>query len=296
MDINHLKDPREVEKLARSINAAHIGHELVLYDNIGQSPRDPGQPHDIFGSNPVKVVGASIFLCVCGHMTCRINLTDHIACAGDLLVVLPGSIMQITDASDDMQTVSLSFATEYFEAVVDVSAEMRACPVVRLADSDFQECMSVYHLLKTRINRKGRESSLMIVKGYVWAICGIIIDTWSNSSVKLGSGKSRPAELYARYLSLVQDDYHRHRSVKHYADILCVTPKYLSMVVKKESGRNASDFIDELVVFEAKALLLDRRHTVQQVAEKMDFPNPSFFSRFFRQRTGLTPTAYRNRH
>lgn len=78
-----------------------------------------------------------------------------------------------------------------------------------------------------------------------------------------------------------------------YADSLCVSPKYLSMIVKQESGRNASDFIDELVIFESKALLMDGRYTVQQVAEMMDFPNPSFFAKYFRLHCGISPSGYR---
>lgn len=293
MDINKLKDPQEVEKLARDISAAHIGHELVLFDNLDHQLCDFDR-RSSFGSNPVKVVGASIFLCVCGSMKCRINLSEHIAEAGDVIVVLPGSIMQILDVSDDMQTASLSFATDYFEAIVDVSAEMRASPIVKLSDSDFDECINIYRMLNSRIRRCRDKSLRMIAKGYVGVACSIITNAWLNSPREVITGMSRPSDLYTRYLTKVQEDYHSHRSVRHYAEILCVTPKYLSMVVKKESGRNASDFIDELVIFEAKALLMDGSYTVQQVAEMMNFPNPSFFSRFFRKRTGLTPTAYQN--
>lgn len=293
MDINQLKDPLEVEKLARNIDAAHIGHELVLFDNIDHCIINFDRQNAL-GLNPVKVVGASIFLCVRGRMACRINLAEHAVEAGEALVVLPGSIMQMVSVSDDMETASLSFAKDYFEAIVDVSAEMRDYPVVRLSESDFDESINVYKMLSNRLRRGDEESSRLIAKGYIGVICGIIIDVWKNSSKRANSGKSRPSELYTRYITKVQEDYHRHRNVKHYADILCVSPKYLSMVVKKESGRNASDFIDELVIFEAKALLMDGRFTVQQVAEMMEFPNPSFFSRFFRKRTGLSPTAYRN--
>lgn len=292
MDINQLKNPKEVERLAQSLQAAHIGHELVMTDNIYSSiPMD--SDGNIPMSYPVKVVGASLVICKKGNITFRVNLSDHTLKGGDVLIILPGSIMQVVGADEDLKIATVSFASFYHEAIVDVSSQMRENPMISPSESDLNECLTIYHLLYNRLAKKSDESTRIIAKGYLSVICTILFSYWKNVNPEVETTNSRPKELYRRFLGKVQDDYHSHRSLKHYADCLCVTPKYLSMVVKQESGRNASDFIDELVIFESKALLRDGRYTIEQVAEVMQFPNPSFFSRFFKRLCGVSPSVYR---
>lgn len=78
-----------------------------------------------------------------------------------------------------------------------------------------------------------------------------------------------------------------------YARELCLTPKYLSSVVKKTTNRTVTEWINETVVLDAKTQLKSSQMTVQQIANYLNFPTPSFFGRFFKKHTGMTPKAYR---
>lgn len=293
MKIDQLTDPNEVEKLARRLGAAHISHELVMSDNIFDRLSYDHKP-DTLCQYPVKVIGASIIFCVEGSISYRINLAEHIVNSGEALVVLPGSIMQITAADSSTRIATISFASEYHEAIVNVSPLMRESPVIRLPETDMEECLCIYRNLSQRLRQDATGAERSVAKGYIRVICSILFYHWQKlQEINTDIQKSRPSELYGRFLAKVQEDYRSHRAVKHYADSLCVTPKYLSATVKHESGRNASDFIDELVIFESKALLMDGRYTVQQVAEMMEFPNPSFFAKYFRLHCGISPSGYR---
>lgn len=84
----------------------------------------------------------------------------------------------------------------------------------------------------------------------------------------------------------------RERSISYYADKLCVTSKYLSQVVYKVSGRFAGDWITDFVILEAKALLKSRKYTVQQIADKLNFANQSFFGKYFKDKVGCSPSEY----
>ena len=88
--------------------------------------------------------------------------------------------------------------------------------------------------------------------------------------------------------------YKQDRSVSFYADKLCLTSKYLSTVIKEVTGRSVLAWINETVIAEAKILLKTSEMTVMQISEELNFPNPSFFGRFFKQYTGVTPLKYRN--
>lgn len=88
--------------------------------------------------------------------------------------------------------------------------------------------------------------------------------------------------------------YTKERSVSYYADRLCVTPKYLSQVIHKVSGRFAGDWITDFVILEAKALLKSRKYTIQQVSDKLNFANQSFFGKYFKENVGCSPSKYQN--
>jgi AraC-like DNA-binding protein len=79
-----------------------------------------------------------------------------------------------------------------------------------------------------------------------------------------------------------------------YADKMHLSPKYLSAVVKKVSGQTPSNWIDGLVIMEAKNLLKYSEMNIQEIAYQMNFPNQSFFGKYFKQRTGMTPSTYRD--
>ena len=94
-------------------------------------------------------------------------------------------------------------------------------------------------------------------------------------------------------MRVVMENYKQERSVSFYADKLCVTAKYLSLVVKNVSGKSAGDWIDEYVILEAKALLKSSNMTIQEIADVLNFANQSFFGKYFKHHTGVSPKEYR---
>lgn len=292
MELNRLTSPHGVEEIARQLDAVHIGHEFVMTDNLYGSDPNPAVAKSL-SDYPAKIVGAMIVLCVSGAISFKINLSSHTVHEGEAIVILPGSIIQIESTFKDLKIAVISFGSQYYEDIIDVTTQMRESPVVRFSNSDFEECLEIYRYLKNRIEKSDADLSKSMAQGYLKVICSLIFDYWRRDIKSEDQKISQRTRLYRMYLAKVQEDYREHRSLQHYADSLCVTPKYLSMLVKKVSGRNASEFIDELVVFESKSLLMDQRYSIQQVSDMMNFPNPSFFAKFFKQRCGMSPSAYR---
>ena len=73
----------------------------------------------------------------------------------------------------------------------------------------------------------------------------------------------------------------------------CILPKHLSNVIKELTGKSASQWIDDYVVLEAKTLLKSTNLTILQISEELHFANQSFFGKYFKQHTGLSPMRYR---
>jgi YesN/AraC family two-component response regulator len=84
------------------------------------------------------------------------------------------------------------------------------------------------------------------------------------------------------------------RSIGFYADCLCITPKYLSQIVYKTSGRYAGEYIHEHVIIKAKILIKSHVYSIQQISEMLHFTSPSFFGRYFKKATGYTPLQYQD--
>lgn len=100
----------------------------------------------------------------------------------------------------------------------------------------------------------------------------------------------------AKFILAVSENFRENRQVNYYADRLCITSKHLSSVVKEISGSTAGEWIENYVTMEAKVLLRTTDLTIQQIATKLNFNNQSFFGKYFRHITGMSPTAYRKQN
>ena len=108
-----------------------------------------------------------------------------------------------------------------------------------------------------------------------------------------GTVSNRTDELFNTFLSLLREHCSTERSVEFYAQKMGITPKYLSLILKKKSGRNASKLIDEAVVYEAKRLLKYSGLSIREIAIKLNFASQSFFGKYFKQRVGVSPSRYK---
>jgi AraC-like DNA-binding protein len=83
-------------------------------------------------------------------------------------------------------------------------------------------------------------------------------------------------------------------SVKSFAEQLFLSPNYLSDLLKKETGRNAQEYIHYYLIEEAKNTLTNSDNTVSEIAYSLGFEYPQYFSKLFKSKTGMTPLEYRN--
>ena len=114
---------------------------------------------------------------------------------------------------------------------------------------------------------------------------------------KYGGGQpkaqSRGQEVFTRFIQLVNSHATHHHSLSYYADRLCITSRYLGTLVQQASGVTAKEWIDRAIVTDAKIALRHSDITVAQLADDLRFPSVSFFCKYFKRLTGMTPVAYR---
>ena len=99
--------------------------------------------------------------------------------------------------------------------------------------------------------------------------------------------------LSKKFLELVNLNFRKERQLQFYADALCITPRYLSRVVKECTGSSAAEWIERCVVLKARALLKSTNMTIQQISDELNFPSQTFFGKYFKRRVGMSPKEYR---
>lgn len=104
---------------------------------------------------------------------------------------------------------------------------------------------------------------------------------------------NRAEEYFKQFTHLLGEHFREERSVGFYARQLCITPKYLTTLIKRISGQSVSEWIDNYVILEAKALLKYSTMSIQEIAYYLNFPNQSFFGSYFKRNTGMSPSQYK---
>lgn len=288
----------------------HTGHtlmvdnEIMLGDNLvgaeNSISNDAG--NWIASGNPFKISFTLLLFCRQGRMRIRVNLNDYVMAANDLLLLLPNSIGECLEISDDYRAAMIAFSNiDYIPKIeldkllmqkVDVSNHYK----VSLDAHDTQEFVALYTQLWEKMeNPRYSQFRTVIINSYVQIFfCNVLSIVLLQTMERAERPQNRSMQLYDRFIKEVRQHYARERSISYYADRLCVTPKYLSQVIYRVSERYAGDWIRDYVIFEARALLKSGEYTVQQVSEMLHFPNPSFFGKYFKASTGLSPLKYRN--
>lgn len=132
-----------------------------------------------------------------------------------------------------------------------------------------------------------------ILKNQISSLLYEIAPIYDQQRVISTVGQTRSQLLATEFRKLVTVHGSTQRSVKFYAGELSITPKYLTEIVKEATGKTAGESIEEIVILEAKVLLQNPALAVSQIADRLQFPDPSTFSKFFKKSTGLSPVAYK---
>ncbi|MCG8701294.1 MAG: helix-turn-helix transcriptional regulator, partial [Bacteroidales bacterium] len=105
--------------------------------------------------------------------------------------------------------------------------------------------------------------------------------------------KGKGIILVKNFLLLIEENYQKNLRVNDYADMLAVTPNHLTQMVRQVTSKTSVELLQERIIAEAKRLLIHTNMNVTEIAESMNFPDQSYFSKYFKKSTGLSPNQYR---
>lgn len=256
----------------------------------------------LISSFPEKIESIIMLLIKSGDIEIEINMDRYAIDAPSVVVIHYGATFSLY-GDGDLDICLLAFSTDFlhsvninFSAISLPSFAERQSPSQPLTKSEAEIMSHYYELMRINARAKVNEhierniaASLMAAMVYQQVQFRYKrIDTGSSAR---GQRSGRNSYVHD-FMKLVQVHYAQERSVSFYADKLCISPKYLSLLVKETTGKSAARWIDEFVLMEAKNLLRFSGKNVQQVAYALNFTNQSSFGKFFKHMTGQSPTKY----
>jgi YesN/AraC family two-component response regulator len=103
----------------------------------------------------------------------------------------------------------------------------------------------------------------------------------------------RADAVFTKFIKLVEENCKHERRVSWYAKQICITPKYLSELVKNVSKRTPNEWIDNYVALELRLILKNSTKSIKEITKEMNFPNQSFLGKYFKEHVGISPSKYR---
>lgn len=252
-------------------------------------------------SYPRQLKGSFFVLCLQGECKLSIHLSEYKLTRNTLAVAFPGFFIQALEQTADCELVIVQFThqqhtpSHLFSSTLEITAGLVESPIVKLdmhqtdiIRSYFNTLEKIYNYREIQLTEE--QESLFAVQLYL-AIGSI---RKNETTIEEPNSHNRGDEIVKALIRLVIRDYARERSITYYADQLHLSPQHLSTTVKRKTNKTVTDIISSLVIRDAQAKLKSTELTIQEIAYSLNFPDISFFGKYFKRYTGVSPKQYRN--
>lgn len=257
---------------------------------------------------PCRFHGYMAFFCIKGEFEVEINLKKFTIRKDSMFIYTPGNIVRVTNI-DPREKESVHFvvvaisedlmsSTRFdFSKLYNESLRLLESPCVVINENERELCRKYFDLIqevsKMRMPNM-RESVAALISSIFYLMGAMWTDRLTAAKKNGGEEVSTRSKIVLEdFLMLVRDYHTKERSLSFYADKLYLTPKYLSKLIKSVSGKSAHEWIDSFVILEAKNLLKYSDMSIKSIVYELNFPNQTTFYRFFKTKTGMTPSEYR---
>lgn len=247
---------------------------------------------------PMRLVEGGLFLCQSGTIDIVIDMKQYRIEKGDLVVAFPFSLIQIHYRSEDFKGFLISTDINFFETIQIPNRSsyflyIKENPCISLTEEEGAKLLFFYETLLNENKNQAHPLRNEIDECLLKIIAYEIAAAYLRRKPINQQQQPRKEMIFHQFIFSLFNNYREHRSLEFYATEQSITPRYLSMIVKQVSGQTAAEWISRCVIMNMKTRLQDITRSIQEIAEEMNFPNPSFFAQYFRKYTGLTPKGYR---
>lgn len=271
--------------------------------NLFKSNKDFVAEIDMTGSlgriyhYPQRMDGCLFLLCLRGECELTIHLSDHKIQKNDMVTILPETFVHVRRQSPDCRLFLIGFNKELlnginiFNSTMNYLSALIDTPVIPLRPETaglFQD----YFMLLIKMRRMEAKPHKDLISAMLLTLLHGVGSIHQHTDTATRTF-SRGEEIVKRLVQSIIKHYTKERSVAFYADLLHISPQHLSTTVNKITGKTVTDIIARLVITDAEAKLKSTDLTIQEIAYSLNFPDISFFGKYFKRYTGMSPKQYR---
>ena len=277
------------KKLAQN----RLKSDILLSANLGFD--------DTLFKHPSRMDTFAAIFCVSGKAEVQINLKKYVLKSGTLALHVPENIIQI-NSCENLIVYPFIISSEFIQKIhfetkdlMNLYMAAKTSPVLDLQYEDIHILEKYYYLMESILQSETTYKDRMtigVTSSFLYKIYDILIKKLKEKEYtrKIPERCEIVFEDFIKELNLFNGTKH---SLSFFAQRLNLTPNYLSCRVKEYSGRTATEWIEESVILEAKTMLKHTNLTIQEIAYKLNFPTQTFFGKYFKRITGISPKQYR---
>jgi len=234
-----------------------------------------------------------------GESRMKIDLKEYVIKPNTIFTILPNQIFESIEDSHDSFVEILLFSVDFMNDLplpknFDVLNNMKSHPCLEVTDEYMDEILEYHAFITKACSQQKHTHRKEIAESLLCALIALISSLYAEKKVdEEPMVNTRGEEIVNEFSDLLMQYHRNERNASFYASRMCMTAPYLSRTLKNVTGRTISEWINDAVILDAKALLKSTNMTVMQISEELNFPNPSFFGRFFKQYAGITPLKYK---
>lgn len=256
-------------------------------------------------NKPGKLDAMAIIICSKGRIVVNCNFREFTVEDNMVFIAQPHSTLNIK-VSDDCEgyviateagsLTDYTIDPKYIPELLDKAYDSPLIPLENMECTKI--CKAIDMLCEYITNRSESPFKSAIIQAgmntFAYIFAEVLYMHMPQIEYELRS-MNREKEHFNRFIKILSENYTKEREVAYYADRMNLTPRYLTTTIRKVSGHTVSDWISRFIMKDAKYLLKHSDMTVQQIAYELNFPNQSFFGKYFKKHTGMSPGTFRQR-
>lgn len=264
---------------------------------------DDARESDHQFSEPFSLNAFVMFLCESGSLKITSNSKKYLLHKNDFYINFPGQIMHAYDDDNcvvQIIVLDLDFIRDKnldIKPVANKLIDIKNTQCMKLTAKAAKELTDIEVAIADEINNNDRdEASNDIIRCLLAALffkIGRSIEKNVPEKQVNQEVFDKNAGYFKEFMILLGKYYKQERSVSFYADKMRLSPKYFTTLIKRASGQTAAEWINQYVILEAKNLLKYSTMNIQEIAYSLNFANQSFFGKYFKNHTGITPSKYK---
>ena len=292
----------EVAELTQNIvDCDNLGDEFIVTNLDATAQGKERACYEVF--SPIRMNAITLIIVSEGSARIEIDYISYTARPNSLFIIIPTHLVQPIDVSPDFKGKMIVASTAFLQSYASEKKpsmtyymQFKKNPYTALEPEETKHMDIYIDELRKKIRSRTHFFHREVVQVAFVALLlemGNILAGKTDRIIK--PVLSRKEEIFEQFLELLHKYCWQQHNVAFYAEELCITPQYLSVVLKSVSGKAANRWIEDALMAEAKILLKKPNTTVQQVADMLNFPDQSTFGKFFKKNLGLPPSEYRRR-